>query len=103
MRPGGLYRVDEAAEADAPIVIEVVKGGVLEWLPSADARVVHEQVDSPDVLDGRRDPRLGTADAVGGHRVLGQRSAGTQSAPGTSTMRWRGLTVFHGRATQGQS
>src|SRR5437588_8508917 len=55
MRPDGLNRVDWPAEVDAPIVIEIVKGGVLEWLASADTSVVHEQVDSPEVLDGRRD------------------------------------------------
>src|SRR4051812_10223468 len=55
MRPDGLNRVDRPAEVDAPILIEIVKGGVLEWLASADTSVVHEQVDSPEVLDGRRD------------------------------------------------
>src|SRR6266704_1498483 len=55
MRPGSLHRVDRPAEVHAPIVIEIVKGGVLEWLASADAGVVHEQVDSPEMLDGRRD------------------------------------------------
>src|SRR5437588_11941971 len=55
MRPDGLHGVDGPAEVDAPIVIEIVKGGVLEWLASADTSVVHEQVDSPEVLDGRRD------------------------------------------------
>src|SRR5438067_1017815 len=54
MRPDGLNRVDRPAEVDAPIVIEIVNGGVLEWLASADTSVVHEQVDSPEVLDGRR-------------------------------------------------
>jgi hypothetical protein len=39
----------------APILIEIVKGGVLEWLASADAGVVHEKVDSPEMLDGHRD------------------------------------------------
>jgi hypothetical protein len=40
---------------DAPILIDIVKGGVLEWLASADPSVVHEKVDSPEMLDGRRD------------------------------------------------
>ena len=39
----------------APIVIEIVKGGVLEQLASADTGVVHEKVYSPESLDGRRD------------------------------------------------
>src|SRR5436189_2624693 len=55
MAPDGLNRVDRSAEVDAPIVIEIVKGGVLEELASTDTSVVHEQVDSPEVLDGRRD------------------------------------------------
>src|SRR5438552_6589461 len=55
MRPDGLDRVDRPAEVDAPIVIEIVEDGVFEWLASADTSVVHEQVDSPEVLDGRRD------------------------------------------------
>src|SRR5207248_3507499 len=55
MRPGGPDRVNRPAEVDAPIAIEIVKGGVLEWLAAADTSVVHEQVDSPEVLDGRRD------------------------------------------------
>src|SRR5262245_27386514 len=55
MRPGGFHGVDRAPEVDAPVLIEVVEGGVLEWLASADTRVVHEEVDSPEVLDGRRD------------------------------------------------
>src|SRR5215467_15006338 len=55
MRPGGLHRVDRPPEVDAPILIEIVKGGVLEGLASADASVVHEKVDSPEMLDGHRD------------------------------------------------
>jgi hypothetical protein len=39
----------------APILIKIIKSGVLEWLASADTSVVHEKVDSPEMLDGRRD------------------------------------------------
>src|SRR5499433_63203 len=55
MRPGSLHRVHRPAEVHAPIVIEIVKGGVLEELASADTSVVHEEVYSPEMLDGRRD------------------------------------------------
>src|SRR5215471_741842 len=55
MRPGSLDRVDRPAEVHTPIVSEIVEGGVLEELASADASVVHEKVYSPEVLDGRRD------------------------------------------------
>src|SRR5438034_11273351 len=55
MRPGSLHRVHRPADVHAPIVIEIVKGGVLEELASTDTSVVHEQVDSAEVLDGRRD------------------------------------------------
>src|SRR5207248_4632521 len=55
VRPGSLHRVNRPTEVHAPILIKIVKGGVLEWLASADTSVVHEQVDSPEVLDGRRD------------------------------------------------
>src|SRR6266404_2023850 len=55
MRPGSLHRVHRPADVRAPIVIEIVKGGVLEELASADTSVIHEEVDSPEVLDGRRD------------------------------------------------
>jgi hypothetical protein len=65
MRPGSLHRVNRPAEVHTPIVIEILKGGVLEWLASADAGVVHEQVDSPEMLDGPRDQ--GTATFRGGN------------------------------------
>src|SRR5215813_8667319 len=55
MRPGSLHRVNRPPEVHAPILIEIVKGGVLEWLASADPSVVHEKVDSPEMLDGHRD------------------------------------------------
>src|SRR5262249_50396584 len=55
MGPGSLHRVDRPAEVHPPIVIEIVKGGVLEQLASADTRVVHEEVYSPETLDGGRD------------------------------------------------
>src|SRR6266566_5653925 len=55
MRPGSLHRVNRPAEVHPPIVIEIVKGGVLEELASADTSVVHEEVYSPEMLDGRRD------------------------------------------------
>src|SRR5215469_9054244 len=55
MRPGSRHRVNRPAEVHTPIVIEILKSGALEWLASADASVVHEQVDSPEALDGRRD------------------------------------------------
>src|SRR5262249_11186251 len=55
MRPGSLHCVHRPAEVHAPIVIEIVKGGVLEELASADTSVVHEEVYSPEMLDGRRD------------------------------------------------
>src|ERR1700730_5043583 len=44
----------------APIAIEIVEGGVLEQLASADTSVVHEQVYSPETLDGRRDQVIAT-------------------------------------------
>src|SRR5918995_1574264 len=55
MRPGSLHRVNRPANVHAPMAIEIVKRGVLEELAFADASVVHEQVDSPEMLDGRRD------------------------------------------------
>src|SRR5437763_3902590 len=55
MRPGSLHGVNRPAEVHPPIVIEIVKGGVLEKLASADTGVVHEEVYSPEMLDGRRD------------------------------------------------
>jgi hypothetical protein len=55
MWPSRLHRVDGPADVHAPVAIEIVKRGVLEQLASADASVVHEEVDSPEVLDGRRD------------------------------------------------
>jgi hypothetical protein len=58
--PGGLHRVDGPADVHAPVAIEVLKGGVLEQLASADTSVVHEEVDSPEVLDGRRDQLTAT-------------------------------------------
>src|SRR4029434_1958314 len=39
----------------AQIAIEIVEGGVLEELASADTSVVHEKVYSAEMLDGRRD------------------------------------------------
>src|SRR5438105_13274999 len=65
MRPGSLHRVNGPAEVHAPIVIEILKGGVLEKLASADASVVHEQVDPPEALEGRR--QQGTATFRGGN------------------------------------
>src|SRR5215469_16617378 len=55
MRPGSPHRVDGPTEVHAPILIKIIEGGVLEWLASADASVVHEKVDSPEMLDGHRD------------------------------------------------
>src|SRR5260370_14883830 len=55
VRPGSPHRVDWPTEVHAPILIEIVKSGVREWLASADASVVHEKVDSPEMLDGHRD------------------------------------------------
>src|SRR5438445_8886720 len=55
VRPGSLHRVDRPTEVHAPILIKIIKGGVLEWLASADTSVVHEKVDSPEMLDGHRD------------------------------------------------
>jgi hypothetical protein len=42
------------------VPVGLVDGGVLEWLASADASVVHEKVDSPEMLDGRRDQVIAT-------------------------------------------
>src|SRR4030088_1705629 len=55
VRPGSLHRVNRPTEVHAPILIKIIKGGVLEWLASADTSVVHEKVDSPEMLDGHRD------------------------------------------------
>src|SRR4030088_2961459 len=55
VRPGSLHRVNRPTEVHAPILIKIIKGGVLEWLASADTSVVHEEVYSPEMLDGRRD------------------------------------------------
>src|SRR5205823_13979030 len=55
VRRGSLHRVDRPAEVHAPIVIEIIKGGVLELLASADTSVVHKKVYSPEMLDGRCD------------------------------------------------
>ena len=55
VRPSSLHRVDGPTEVHAPILIKIIKGGVLEWLASADTGVVHEKVDSPEMLDGHRD------------------------------------------------
>ena len=55
MRPSGLHRAHRPAEVHAPIVIEISKSGVLEWLASADTSVVHEKIDSAEMLDGHRD------------------------------------------------
>src|SRR5215831_6575859 len=65
MRPGSLHRVNRPAEVYAPVMIEILKGGVLEELASADAGVVHEKVYSPEMLDGPRDE--GTATFRGGN------------------------------------
>src|SRR5689334_22164497 len=54
MRPCRLHGVNRPSEVHTPILIEIVKGGVLERLASADASVVHEKVDSPEILDGHR-------------------------------------------------
>jgi hypothetical protein len=53
-------RVDGPADVHTPVAIEIVKGRVLEQLASADASVVHEEVDSPEVPDGRRDQLTAT-------------------------------------------
>src|SRR5215510_7164867 len=50
VRPGSLHRVDRPTDVHAPIVIEILQGGGLEWLASADTSVVHEKVDSPEML-----------------------------------------------------
>src|SRR5467141_113480 len=55
VRPGSLHRVNRPTEVHAPILIKIIKGGVLEWLASAYTGVVHEKVDSPEMLDGHRD------------------------------------------------
>ena len=55
VRPGSLHRVNRPTEVHAPILIKIIKGGVLEWLASADTGVVREKVDSPEMLDGHRD------------------------------------------------
>src|SRR5882757_8300809 len=55
VRPGSLHRVDRPTEVHAPILIKIIKGGVLEWLASADTSVVHEKVASPEMLDGHCD------------------------------------------------
>src|SRR5215472_8537293 len=65
MRPGSLHRVNRPAEVHAPVVIEILKGGVLEELAAADAGVGHQKVYSPEVLDGPRDE--GTAAFGGGN------------------------------------
>src|SRR5438309_21660 len=78
MRPDGLHGVDGPAEVDAPIVIEIVKGGVLDWLASADTSVVHEQVDSPEVLDGRHDQVTAT---LGGGNVAVTRDCLASTCP----------------------
>src|SRR5215831_13476111 len=60
MWPGGLHGVNGPAEVHAPIVIEILEGGVLEELAPADTSVVHEEVDSPEMLDGCRDQVMAT-------------------------------------------
>src|SRR5438270_8770764 len=90
MRPDGLHGVDGPAEVDAQIVIEIVKGGVLEWLASADTSVVHEQVDSPEVLDGHRDQV--TATFRGGNvAVIRDRLASTCPNEVGHLFRYRGV------------
>src|SRR5215472_3158695 len=55
MRPGSPDSVHRAAEVDAPIVIEIVEGGVFEQLAPTDTSVVHEHVYSAELRDGHRD------------------------------------------------
>src|SRR5437762_2851711 len=55
VRPGSLHRVNRPTEVHAPILIKIINGGVLEWLASAYTGVVHEKVDSREMLDGHRD------------------------------------------------
>src|SRR6516164_59383 len=55
VRPSSLHGVDGPTEVHAPIPIKIIKGGILEWLASADASVIHEKVDSPEMFYGHRD------------------------------------------------
>src|SRR5579859_7711342 len=55
VRPRSLHRVNRPTEVHAPILLKIIKGGVLEWLASADTGVVYEKVDPPEMLNGHRD------------------------------------------------
>src|SRR5260370_400332 len=55
VRPGSLHRVNRPTEVHAPILIKIIKSGVLEWLASADTSGVHEKVDSPAMTNSHRD------------------------------------------------
>src|SRR5215467_13692578 len=76
MRPGSLHRVNWPTDVNAPVVIEILKGRVLERLAPADTSVGHQEVDSPEMRDGRRDQV--TATFRGGDiAVIGDRLAST--------------------------
>jgi len=47
VRPGSLHRVNRPTEAHAPILIKIIKGGVLEWLASAPTSYTSPEIRTP--------------------------------------------------------
>src|SRR5213595_944047 len=74
----------------APIAIEIVEGGVLEQLASADTSVVHEKVYSPEMLDGRRDQVAATF-RTGDIAVIRDGLASTRPNEVGDLFRYRGV------------